>query len=58
MTDHATTFPAVLNLTPILPLLPFAAFALIVLFAHRSKKLSAGLAIGRAGAVPVRSSRG
>jgi NADH-quinone oxidoreductase subunit L len=49
MTEHATTFPAVFNLTPILPFLPLAAFVLIVLFAHRSKKLSAGLAIGGIG---------
>src|SRR5512135_2703716 len=38
--------PAVFNLTPIIPFVPLAAFALIVLWANRSKKLSAGLAIG------------
>lgn len=45
MTEHEA-LPAIFNLTPIIPLLPLAAFALIVLFANRSKKLSAGLAIG------------
>ena len=44
MTEEAA-FPAVFNLTPIIPLLPLAAFAVIVLWAHRNKKLSAGLAI-------------
>jgi NADH-quinone oxidoreductase subunit L len=46
MTETATTFPAVLNLTLLLPFLPFAAFVLIVLFTKQNKKLSAGLAIG------------
>ncbi len=44
--SEATTYPAVFNLTPIIPFLPLAAFAIIVLWANRSKKLSAGLAIG------------
>jgi NADH-quinone oxidoreductase subunit L len=41
-----TESPAIFNLIPILPFLPLAAFVLIVLWANRSKKLSAGLAIG------------
>ena len=41
-----TESPAIFNLLPILPFLPLAAFVLIVLWANRSKKLSAGLAIG------------
>jgi NADH-quinone oxidoreductase subunit L len=45
MTEHEA-LPAIFNLTPLIPLLPLLAFALIVLFAHRGKKLSAGLAIG------------
>lgn len=48
MSEHAA-LPAVFNLTPIIPFLPFAAFVLIVLWANRSKKLSAGLAIGGIG---------
>ncbi len=43
--SEATTYPAVFNLTPIIPFLPLAAFVLIVLWANRSKKLSAALAI-------------
>ena len=46
MSEPAVTYPAVFNLAPIIPFLPLAAFALIVLWANRSKKLSAGLAIG------------
>ena len=49
MTESVSSFPAIFNLTPILPLLPFTAFVLIVLWANRSKKLSAGLAIGGIG---------
>jgi NADH-quinone oxidoreductase subunit L len=45
MSEQASSFPAIFNLTPVLPFLPLAAFALIVLWAHRSKKLSAGLAL-------------
>lgn len=45
MSEQAA-FPAVFNLTPIIPLVPLLAFAVIVLWANRSKKLSAGLAIG------------
>ena len=41
--------PAIFNLTGLLPLLPFLAFALIVLWANPNKKLSAGLAIGGIG---------
>ena len=48
MSEQAA-FPAVFNLTPIIPFLPLAAFVLIVLWANRSKKLSAGLAIGGIG---------
>ena len=40
--------PAIFNLLPILPFLPLAAFVVIVLWAHRSKKL-AGIAIGGIG---------
>ena len=43
--SELSTYPAVFNLTPIIPFLPLAAFVLIVLWANRSKKLSAGLAI-------------
>ncbi|OQA45657.1 MAG: NADH-quinone oxidoreductase subunit L [Chloroflexi bacterium ADurb.Bin325] len=49
MSEQASSFPAVFNLTPILPFLPLAAFALIVLWANRSKKLSAALALGGIG---------
>jgi NADH-quinone oxidoreductase subunit L len=45
MTEHEA-LPVIFNLTPLIPLLPLLAFAAIVLFAHRSQKLSAGLAIG------------
>ncbi len=41
--------PVIFNLVPLLPFLPLAAFVLIVLWAHRSKKLSAGIAIGGIG---------
>ena len=41
--------PAIFNLVPILPFLPLAAFVLIVMWANRSKKLSAGIAIGGIG---------
>jgi NADH-quinone oxidoreductase subunit L len=41
--------PAIFNLVPLLPFLPLAAFVVIVLWAHRSKKLSAGIAIGGIG---------
>ena len=41
--------PAIFNLLPILPFLPLAAFVVIVLWAHRSKKLSAAIAIGGIG---------
>src|SRR5512141_1987685 len=36
----------IFNLTGLLPLFPFTAFVLIVLWANFNKKLSAGLAIG------------
>jgi NADH:ubiquinone oxidoreductase subunit 5 (subunit L)/multisubunit Na+/H+ antiporter MnhA subunit len=49
MSEQGSSFPAIFNLTPVLPFLPLAAFALIVLWAHRSKKLSAGLALGGIG---------
>ncbi len=49
MHETSAVAPAIFNLTPILPFLPLAAFALIVLWANRSKKLSAGLAIGGVG---------
>lgn len=49
MHETPAAVPAIFNLTPILPLLPFLAFVLIVLWANRSKKLSAGLAIGGIG---------
>ncbi len=49
MSEQASSFPAIFNLTPVLPFLPLAAFALIVLWAHRSKKLSAGLALAGIG---------
>ena len=39
----------IFKLTALLPFLPFLAFALIVLWANRDKKLSAGLAIGGVG---------
>lgn len=45
MHDTSAVAPAIFNLTPILPFLPLAAFALIVLWANRNKKLSAGLAL-------------
>ncbi len=48
MSEHSA-LPAIFNLTPIIPFLPLAAFALIVLWAHRSKKLSAGLALAGIG---------
>ncbi|MCX6028348.1 MAG: NADH-quinone oxidoreductase subunit L [Chloroflexi bacterium] len=38
--------PAIFNLSVLIPFLPFAAFVLIVLWANKNKKLSAGLAIG------------
>jgi len=41
--------PAIFNLVPILPFLPLAAFVVIVLWTNRSKKLSAGIAIGGIG---------
>jgi len=41
--------PVIFNLLPILPFLPLAAFVLIVLWANRSKKLTAGMAIGGIG---------
>jgi NADH:ubiquinone oxidoreductase subunit 5 (subunit L)/multisubunit Na+/H+ antiporter MnhA subunit len=44
---------AIFNLVWLPPVLPFLAFVLIVLWAHRSKKLSAGLAIGAIGAAWV-----
>jgi NADH-quinone oxidoreductase subunit L len=40
---------AIFNLLWLPPVLPFLAFVIIVLWAHRSKKLSAGLAIGAIG---------
>jgi NADH-quinone oxidoreductase subunit L len=46
---HETSVPAIFNLTFLLPLFPFLAFVLIVLWANRNKKLSAGLAIGGIG---------
>lgn len=44
--EQAAALPAIFNLTPVIPLFPFAAFVLIVLWANKNKKLSAGLAIG------------
>ncbi len=41
---------SIFNLLWLPPVLPFVAFVIIVLWAHRSKKLSAGLAIGAIGA--------
>ncbi len=49
MHETSAAVPAIFNLTPILPFLPLAAFALIVLWANRSQKLSAGLALGGIG---------
>ena len=46
---HESTTPAIFNLTLLVPLLPFLTFVLIVLWANRSRKLSAGLAIGGIG---------
>jgi len=40
---------SIFNLTAILPLLPFLAFVLILLWANHDKKLSAGLALGGIG---------
>ncbi len=45
--------PAIFNLSVLIPFLPLAAFVLIVLWANRSKKLSAGLAIGGIGLAGV-----
>ncbi len=45
----AAATPAIFNLTLLVPLLPFLTFVLIVLWANRSRKLSAGLAIGGIG---------
>ncbi len=49
MHETSVVQPAIFSLTPILPFLPLAAFVLIVLWANRSKKLSAGLALGGIG---------
>ncbi|PKO23065.1 MAG: NADH-quinone oxidoreductase subunit L [Chloroflexi bacterium HGW-Chloroflexi-1] len=49
MHETSVAVPAIFNLVPILPFLPLAAFVLIVLWANRDKKLSAGLAIGGVG---------
>ncbi len=46
---HESTTPAIFNLTFLVPLLPFLTFVLIVLWANRSRKLSAGLAMGGIG---------
>ena len=43
---HESSIPFVYNLTILLPALPFLAFVLIVLWANRSKQLSAWLALG------------
>lgn len=45
MHETSVVAPAIFNLTPVLPFLPLAAFAVIVLWANRNKKLSAGLAL-------------
>jgi NADH:ubiquinone oxidoreductase subunit 5 (subunit L)/multisubunit Na+/H+ antiporter MnhA subunit len=45
---HNTLSP-IFNLTGLLPLFPFLAFVLIVLWANSNKKLSAGLALGGIG---------
>src|SRR5512135_2385168 len=42
-------YPSIFNFTPLLPVFPFLAFVLIVLWANYNKKLSAGLAIGAIG---------
>ena len=49
MHETVVATPAVFNLSVLIPFLPFAAFVLIVLWANRNKKLSAGLAIGGIG---------
>ncbi len=46
---HESSTPLIYNLTVLVPVLPFLAFVLIVLWANRDKKLSAGLAIGGIG---------
>ncbi len=46
---HESSTPFIYNLTILLPILPFLAFVLIVLWANRDKKLSAGLAVGGVG---------
>ncbi|MDQ1300778.1 MAG: NADH-quinone oxidoreductase subunit, partial [Chloroflexota bacterium] len=46
---HESSMPFIYNLTILLPALPFLAFVLIVLWANRSKQLSARLAMGGIG---------
>jgi len=46
---HESSAPFIYNLTILLPVLPFLAFVLIVLWANRSKQLSARLAMGGIG---------
>lgn len=46
---HESSTPFIYNLTILLPLLPFLAFVLIVLWANRNKLLSARLAMGGIG---------
>jgi len=46
---HESSIPFIYNLTILLPVLPFLAFVLIVLWANRSKLLSARLAMGGIG---------
>ncbi len=46
---ESSAAPGIFNLSALIPFLPLAAFALIVLWANRDKKLSAGLAIGGVG---------
>jgi NADH-quinone oxidoreductase subunit L len=49
MHDTIVAPPAIFNLSVLIPFLPLAAFALIVLWTNRNKTLSAGLAIGGIG---------
>jgi NADH-quinone oxidoreductase subunit L len=46
---HESSTPFIYNLTILLPILPFLAFVLIVLWTNRNKKLSAGLAVAGVG---------
>ncbi len=49
MHETVAATPAIFNLSVLIPFLPLTAFVLIVLWANRNKKLSAGLAIGGIG---------